>query len=365
MMKFSRKTFFDGVKNRIDPTLNQEQVEGFEFLLTSFESEARWHDVRLIAYALATIWHETAYSLQPVEEGYYLGRKAKSFQKKLRYYPFFGRGYIQLTWPANYKKAGKALGIDLEANPHLALEADTAFRILTEGLFRGWFGGKLTTYINDTKTDYVNARRCVNILDKAGVIAGYAKSFEKILKVSEAVGDEDSGAAGSVPAFVDEPAPAADKGLLDANEQPPIVNQQAENIINAGDMTPAAAGVDKEIIAPPKDGSTAASTKMTVAGIVVPTFAVTAIKSIQSLISDGYVSASDIGTTVLTFIRENQKYVFLLIALLIVLLIVKKIAKQTTFLLSMLTYAIPEWNSIQVKPAEDSAASGIFGFLKK
>lgn len=183
-MNINRKQFFDGVKARLDPTLSQEQVDGFEFLLGQFEQEPRWNDIRLIAYAFATIWHETAYSMQPVEECYYLGSKAKAAQKKLRYYPYFGRGLVQLTWRTGYEKAGKALGVDLVNNPNLATDPHIAFRVLTEGLFRGWFGGKLTTYITDTKTDYVNARRCVNILDKAGIIAGYARSFEKVLAVA-------------------------------------------------------------------------------------------------------------------------------------------------------------------------------------
>jgi hypothetical protein len=196
-MKFDHKKFFDGVKARIDPTLNQEQVDGLEFLLRRFETGPRWTEIRHIAYALATIFHETAGSFQPVEEGYYLGKRAKAFQRKLRYYPYFGRGFVQLTWKKNYIQAGKTLGIDLISDPSLALEPDHAFDILTEGLFRGWFGGKLTTYINDKETDYVEARRCVNVLDKAGLIAGYATSFEKILRVSSAVSFEGDAAESS------------------------------------------------------------------------------------------------------------------------------------------------------------------------
>lgn len=184
-MRFDRKTFFEGFRDRLDSTIEQEQVDGLEFLLSRFESDPQWRDVRHIAYGLATVFHETAGSFQPVEEGYYLGRRAKAFQKTLRYYPHFGRGYVQLTWPANYKKAGKAFGVDLMGNPDLALDPDIAFKCLG-GMFLGWYGAKLGTYINANKTDYVNARRCVNILDKAGLIAGYARSFEKILRSSAA-----------------------------------------------------------------------------------------------------------------------------------------------------------------------------------
>ena len=34
---------------------------------------------------------------------------------------------------------------------------------------------------NDKKKDYRNARRCINILDKADAISDYAKKFELIL----------------------------------------------------------------------------------------------------------------------------------------------------------------------------------------
>jgi putative chitinase len=44
-----------------------------------------------------------------------------------------GRGPIQLTGKANYIKAGKALGLDLVNNPHLAATIGIGFRIA------GWF----------------------------------------------------------------------------------------------------------------------------------------------------------------------------------------------------------------------------------
>lgn len=231
-MKFDRKTFFDGVKERLDPTLNQVQVEGFEFLLGQFEAEPLWSDVRHTAYALATVWHETAYSMQPVEECYYLGSRSKvrAAQKKLRYFPYFGRGYVQLTWGKNYEKAGKKLGVDLVADPGLALDPVIAFKVMTFGMFEGWFTGvKLKNFIHDDKCDYVNARKIINGLDKAGVIAGYARSFEKILKSSAAVP-----AGGSPDPLTEkadgesEPTPAADNAISAA--KPPTNENQGEPV---------------------------------------------------------------------------------------------------------------------------------------
>ena len=60
--------------------------------------------------------------------------------------------------------------------------ASTSFSILTIGFKNGLFSGKkISDYINDKKKDYRNARRCINILDKADTISEYAKKFELIL----------------------------------------------------------------------------------------------------------------------------------------------------------------------------------------
>lgn len=184
-MKFNRDKFFTGVKERLDSTLTQEQVDGYNSLLDGFESYPQWTDIRHIAYAFATTFHETAQSMQPVEECYYLGAKAKAAQKRLRYYPYFGRGYVQLTWKSNYERAGKALGVDLINHPELALDPGNAFAVMTHGMHEAWFTKyKLTSFINRTECDYLNARKIINGLDKAGLIEGYARSFEKILKAS-------------------------------------------------------------------------------------------------------------------------------------------------------------------------------------
>lgn len=74
---------------------------------------------RRVQMFLANIIQETA-ALKTLAEydsldGTYLRSKP--------YYPYYGRGYIQLTWRDNYRAAGKALGVDLVADPSL-LEED-------------------------------------------------------------------------------------------------------------------------------------------------------------------------------------------------------------------------------------------------
>lgn len=128
-----------------------------------------------IGYILATVEHETGGTYMPVEEGFYL-KNPHAFQKRLRYYPYYGRGYVQLTWLANYKKYSKKLGVDLVNNPNLALKPEYAVFILVDGFKHGEFTGKrISDYINNHKTDLINCRRCINRLDKAKHIASLAR----------------------------------------------------------------------------------------------------------------------------------------------------------------------------------------------
>lgn len=133
-----------------------------------------------IAYVLATVKHETASSFKPVREAYYLGEpRATNFRKTLSYSPYYGRGYVQLTHKANYAKYEGILGIDLVEQPDLALEPKTALFVLVHGFKTGSFTGrKLADYVNENKTDFVNARRCINGTDKADLIAAHAKRFQ-------------------------------------------------------------------------------------------------------------------------------------------------------------------------------------------
>ena len=95
---------------------------------------------------------------------------------------FKGRGYVQLTGRRNYALAAKKLGVDLVANPDLALDPHHAARIMFEGMIDGWFTRKkLTDYFSSSKTDWKNARRIINGTDKAATIASYAETFFRAL----------------------------------------------------------------------------------------------------------------------------------------------------------------------------------------
>lgn len=134
-----------------------------------------------LAYVLATAYHETAHTMKPVKEAYWL---SESWRKKnLRYFPWYGRGFVQITWEENYVKAGKILKTDLTTNPDRVMEPLISARILVIGSRDGWFTGKkLSDYITLSKSDFVNARYIINGKDKRDLIAGYARVYDQDLK---------------------------------------------------------------------------------------------------------------------------------------------------------------------------------------
>jgi putative chitinase len=181
-----RDYFFDSVRYYLaGGSLKQEQVDGCNVLLDWFDDENppipdKWHQSdRTFAYCLATSWHETAFTMQPVIE--YGG---ESYLQSKPYYPWYGRGLVQLTWEENYQKQDDKLGLKgaLMQNPDLALDPVIATKILLLGMADGDFTGKkLANYFSDELTDWYNARRIVNGTDKAQEIAVYAEKFHNAI----------------------------------------------------------------------------------------------------------------------------------------------------------------------------------------
>lgn len=168
--------------------LSQSQVDGFNALLAA---TAHW-PTSWRAYALATAWHETAATMQPIKERgtadyfrrmYDLEGQRPEVAKRLgNRLPgdgakYAGRGYVQLTGRANYAVYG------LTDRPDDAMKPDVAARILVDGMEKGRFTGRgLGDYLpRDGRPDYVNARRIINGVDRAEQIAGYARTFEGAL----------------------------------------------------------------------------------------------------------------------------------------------------------------------------------------
>lgn len=181
---YDRKTYFDSVRGSLfGGSLSQNQVDGQEALLKYAEDA----EIMLTqsAYVLATAYHETAFTMQPIEEyGKGAGRPYGAVDP-VTGWAYFGRGFVQLTWDYNYKSMGDRLDLDLYENAPLALDLEPATDIIFVGMSEGIFTGKkLADYITESKTDYVNARRIVNGTDKASTIADYANRFQAALEAS-------------------------------------------------------------------------------------------------------------------------------------------------------------------------------------
>lgn len=134
-----------------------------------------------LAYTVATAFWETARTMKPVREAYW---KSEAWRKRnLRYWPWYGRGHVQLTWERNYKKAARKLGIPLDKDPDLALKSGVSVQVITLGMIEGWFTNKkLGNYVTLKKSDYRNARRIINGTDKAAQIAALAIQYDLALR---------------------------------------------------------------------------------------------------------------------------------------------------------------------------------------
>jgi len=190
--------FFDTIRDSLyKGNMSASQVAGCEAILAAC---AGW-PINWTAYALATCWHETAFTMQPIRErgsDAYLtnlydvtGKNPKRARKMGNTTPgdgvkYCGRGYVQLTWKNNYRKLGALLDRDLVRTPDMAMRPEIAAQIMRYGMQDGLFTGKkMADYLTAEKSDYVNARRIINGTDKAKTIAGYALVFEAALKAAE------------------------------------------------------------------------------------------------------------------------------------------------------------------------------------
>jgi predicted chitinase len=208
-----RKIFYDSVRSAPFPgTLTQEQVDGMNVILDEWDkralTERSW-----LAYMLATAYHETARTMQPVIEtfnpahdkvnpsvdtaiarldnAWNAGRlrwvKQPYWRKDANGMSWLGRGFVQLTHKTNYQNAQTKTGIACTARPELMLQAGPAATVMYDGMIEGWFTShKLSDYLGNGKRDFVRARKIINGLDRAQDIAGYAVHFLVAVRAASA-----------------------------------------------------------------------------------------------------------------------------------------------------------------------------------
>lgn len=199
----NEQAFFERVRASLfGGRLSKDQVEGMQAILRTWHSIGNGND-EVLAYILATAYHETARTMQPIYErgpvryfdkyeagtsiGTRLGNTLKGDGFKYR-----GRGFVQLTGRRNYDFVGKKLGLDLVGRPDDAMGLMYAAEILIKGSLEGWFTGKsLGAFIDDIDEadddetrEFINARRVINGTDRAQMIAAYAIDFEAAIKAA-------------------------------------------------------------------------------------------------------------------------------------------------------------------------------------
>jgi len=197
--------------------LTQSQIDSMNAILDEWDrrqSIGKVIDNRHLAYMLATVFHETGGTMQPVTENLsYSAQRltevwpsrfptiaaAKPFARNPRKlanrvyanrmgntgaddgWRYRGRGLAQITGKSNYSKFG------LVDTPEKAGEMVTAIRILFDGMIAGTFTGKkLGDYFDQVANDPVGARAIINGTDKAKLIAGYYRNFLDALEASRA-----------------------------------------------------------------------------------------------------------------------------------------------------------------------------------
>lgn len=197
-MPIDRDKFFAGIRQQpFDGKLTAGQAGGVTAILDEWDRR-RLTDPRWLAYMLGTAKWETDHTMQPIQEAGGTAYLTRNYDVKGRNpararlngnvapgdgVRYSGKGFVQLTWRNNYEKMTRLLRksgvqVDLVARPDLATRPDVASFVMFEGMIGGAFTGKkLADYFNARTTDWINARRIINGVDKAAEIAGIAKMF--------------------------------------------------------------------------------------------------------------------------------------------------------------------------------------------
>lgn len=219
---FNSTPFFNNIRSQLfGGALTGPQVEGINADLDGCSGLP----LSFVAYILATDYHETGKTMQPVSENLnysvealkktYAPRRisiaqAEAYGRRDGFaadqpaianaiyggkwgidnlgntqegdgWSFRGRGKAQITGRRNYRVFG------LESTPELASELIRSVQILVQGSRGGWFTGKkLGDYLPSSgpasRDQFIAARRVINGTDQADKIAGYALAFQSALQ---------------------------------------------------------------------------------------------------------------------------------------------------------------------------------------
>lgn len=195
----NRPAFFEAIRPHFGGKLSTPQVQGMEALLDAGADLPLHH----MAHVLAQVRRETGGYMAPIKEtvmphhvdktpsdATVIARLDKAFAAgkmpwvRLPYWRegWFGRGQIQLTHEANYRRFGIT-------NPDDALRPDVSARVAVEGMRHGKFTGRELGDFEfpaalDAPPD-ANPRRIVNGKDGSDAeVAGFHRQFAAALDAS-------------------------------------------------------------------------------------------------------------------------------------------------------------------------------------
>lgn len=206
VLVFDHGRFFEAARSSLfGGRLSADQVKGMTGIFAAFNTVG---DERAdtLAYALATAFHETGRRMVPVREGFAttdagarravlaLARQRGPNSAVARYaqpqppygHVYYGRGHVQLTWLDNYRRSSPDAGVDLVRDPDAMLDPVISARILVLGLLDGRWNSQrhgLRHYLD--RGDWRQARRTVNILDRADEIAGQGQRFLAAIRAAQ------------------------------------------------------------------------------------------------------------------------------------------------------------------------------------
>jgi putative chitinase len=190
-------------------SLPQKAVAGMDHLLDVQQRYLPDMNMDELAINLATAFHETAATMQPITE-----RGAKSYFRKYEPgtklgkvlgntqagdgYRFRGEGHVQNTGRRNARVATDrlnalfGLGVDLVKNPEMRGDPLVSALSLFVGCREGWWTGKgwgdfldgVDESDEEDLREFIRSRAVVNGTDKARRIGEHALAFEAALKLA-------------------------------------------------------------------------------------------------------------------------------------------------------------------------------------
>lgn len=124
--------------------------------------------------AIGTIAIETASTFEPVREAFWMSEEWR--RANLRYYPWYGRGFTQLTWEDNYRVYGELISEDLLSDPDRAMEPRIAARVMA-AYFANHGGGPLIPA----------AARAGNLTEVRRLVQGGSDGLPRLVSIATAL----------------------------------------------------------------------------------------------------------------------------------------------------------------------------------